>query len=261
MKNENIDGGKSFDWGKTSQEYAKYRDIYPEEFYHYILNKGLCTKGQEVLDIGTGTGVLPRNLYPYGAAFTGVDISENQIVQARALSEAAGMDIRFMCGPAEQMAFKEKSFDAVLACQCFTYFDHQVLVPEIHKILKDGGRFAILYMAWLPYEDVIAGQSEALVLKYSPLWSGCGEIRHFIEVPEVYGDYFELESQEIFDIKVPFTREAWNGRMRACRGIGASLSEAEADRFEREHQQLLERIAPEHFQILHYAAAAILKKR
>lgn len=28
--NKNIDNGKAFDWGKTSPDYAKYRDIYPE---------------------------------------------------------------------------------------------------------------------------------------------------------------------------------------------------------------------------------------
>ena len=31
----NIDAGQSFDWGKTSEDYAKYMDIYPEEFYHF----------------------------------------------------------------------------------------------------------------------------------------------------------------------------------------------------------------------------------
>lgn len=31
--NKNIDHGKAFDWGKTSEDYAKYRDIYPKEFY------------------------------------------------------------------------------------------------------------------------------------------------------------------------------------------------------------------------------------
>ena len=29
MANPNIDGGKEFDWGRVSAEYAKYRDIYP----------------------------------------------------------------------------------------------------------------------------------------------------------------------------------------------------------------------------------------
>lgn len=27
-----IDGGKAFDWGKTSKDYAMYRDIYPDIF-------------------------------------------------------------------------------------------------------------------------------------------------------------------------------------------------------------------------------------
>ena len=32
MKLEGIDKGNSFDWGKTSRDYAKYRDIYPVEY-------------------------------------------------------------------------------------------------------------------------------------------------------------------------------------------------------------------------------------
>lgn len=44
---QNIDKGKPFDWGKTSEDYAKYRDIYPQEFYDYILDLGLCKSGQK----------------------------------------------------------------------------------------------------------------------------------------------------------------------------------------------------------------------
>lgn len=29
ITNEHIDGGKAFDWGRTSADYAKFRDIYP----------------------------------------------------------------------------------------------------------------------------------------------------------------------------------------------------------------------------------------
>lgn len=67
IKNKIIDSGRGFDWGKVSYEYAKYRDIYPQEFYQKIIDLGLCKDGQKVLDLGTGTGVLPRNLYSYGA--------------------------------------------------------------------------------------------------------------------------------------------------------------------------------------------------
>ncbi len=81
--NKNIDNGKSFDWGRASSDYAKYRDIYPEEFYNKLAGLSLGIKGQKVLDLGTGTGVLPRNMYKYGAEWTGADISENQVAYAR----------------------------------------------------------------------------------------------------------------------------------------------------------------------------------
>ena len=42
--------------------------------------------GQKILDIGTGKGVLPRNLYSYGGKWTGTDISAEQIEQAKKLS-------------------------------------------------------------------------------------------------------------------------------------------------------------------------------
>ena len=36
IKDRRIDAGKPFDWGRTSKEYARFRDIYPEEFYRKI---------------------------------------------------------------------------------------------------------------------------------------------------------------------------------------------------------------------------------
>lgn len=88
---KNIDGGNAFDGDRTSADYAKFRDIYPKEFYKKIVARGLCIDGQKVLDMGTGTGVIPRNMYEYGAKWIGTDISENQIEQAKILSK--GMDI------------------------------------------------------------------------------------------------------------------------------------------------------------------------
>ena len=104
ITDERIDRGKAFDWGKTSEYYARYRDIYPELFYKKIVDRGLCIKGQKVLDLGTGTGVLPRNMYRYGADWIGTDISENQIEQARKLADAGKMKIDFQTVSAEQNA-------------------------------------------------------------------------------------------------------------------------------------------------------------
>lgn len=256
-----IDGGKAFDWGRVSEEYAKYRDIYPEEFYSRVASRGLCVKGQNVLDLGTGTGVLPRNMYRYGAKWTGTDISPEQIEQAKRLTKAAGMDIAFEAVSAENISYPAKSFDVITACQCFWYFDHSKVMPVLHSLLRPNGRLVILYMAWLPYEDRIAGESERIVLKYSPDWTGAGETRHPIHIPDIALEYFEPEWHEEYDLMVPFTRDGWHGRMKACRGVGASLSGDELRRWEEEHRRMLEPAAPEEFEVLHYAAVSVLRKK
>lgn len=139
-----IDGGKAFDWGKTSADYAKFRDIYPLEFYEKIVARNFCVAGQNVLDIGTGTGVLPRNMYRYGAKWTGTDISEKQIEQAEFLSE--GMNIDYIPISAENINFSDNSFDVITACQCFWYFDHDKIMPNLHRILKKTDAF--WYCIW-----------------------------------------------------------------------------------------------------------------
>lgn len=261
ISNKNIDNGKSFDWGKASESYAKYRDIYPDIFYEKLRGFGIAEQGTHVLDIGTGTGVLPRNMYGCGCEFTGIDISANQIAYAENLAGEEGKNINFFACAAEDADFSDNAFDAATACQCFFYFNHSRLAPKMAQILKPGGKFAVAYMMWLPFEDKIALSSERLVLKYNPSWSGGGETRHCIPIPEVYNKYFSPCGSAVFDVKIPFTRESWNGRINACRGIGASLDESAVHKFSEEHLRLLKETAPETFDILHYCAISVLQKK
>lgn len=62
---EMIDNGNNFDWGKASENYAKYRDIYPKSMYEKLNELGVGVRNSHCLDIGTGTGVLPRNMYSF----------------------------------------------------------------------------------------------------------------------------------------------------------------------------------------------------
>lgn len=66
--------------------------FYPEIFYNKIIERNLCIRGQKVLDLGTGTGVLPRNMYRFRAEWIGTDISENQILQAQILSDKSNVN-------------------------------------------------------------------------------------------------------------------------------------------------------------------------
>ena len=261
IQDERIDAGKAFDWGRTAGDYARFRDIYPNLFYEKIAERHLCVKGQTVLDLGTGTGVLPRNMARYGAEWTGTDIAPEQIAQAQRLAGEAHQKIRFLTMATEELDFPDNTFDVITACQCFWYFDHEKIMPKLARMLKKDGRLLLLYMAWLPYEDAVAGASEALVLKYSPSWSGAGETEHPIQVPGCVYEAFDPVYHEEYRLDVPFTRETWNGRMKACRGVGASLSAHELARWETEHRSLLERMAPPAFCVKHYAAMLELKRK
>jgi SAM-dependent methyltransferase len=225
---------------------------------------GLCIKGQRELDLGTGTGVLPRNLYRHGAEFIGSDISENQIEQARRLSAEAGMNISYIVSPAEAVDFPDGHFDVITACQCFIYFDKAVIGQKLHRLLKGGGHFCKLSMIWLPAECEIAQASENIVLKYNPTWTGAGFTREESafggEMPECLNGLFEIADTEEFDVPLSFTRESWHGRMKACRGIGASsLSAEQIAEWEKEHIAYLQTV-PEVFDIPHFVTMLNLRR-
>ncbi|MDO4166268.1 MAG: methyltransferase domain-containing protein [Eubacteriales bacterium] len=261
IRNKEIDHGKAFDWGKASEDYAKFRDIYPHAFYEKLAELSLGIAGQKALDLGTGTGVIPRNMYQYGASWIGTDISENQISYAKELSTAAGMDIEYIVASAEEVDFPDASFDVITACQCFMYFDKNVILPKIHKMLKAHGHFAVLFMAWLPEESEIAKTSEDLVLKYNPAWTGGGMTRYELQEPPWCGEWYRVANILTYDLPVSFTRVSWHGRMKACRGIGASaLSESEIASWEKEHWNYMQTL-PEEFSVLHYVTILDLEKK
>ena len=80
-----------------------------------------------------------------------------------------------------------------------------------------------------------------------------------ITIPEEYNKYFKVKESTIFDVKIPFTIDSWNGRIKACRGVGASLSNTEITNFEQEHLAMLKN-GTDNFNILHYCAITILEK-
>lgn len=227
-----VDKGQSFDFGKTSEEYAKFRDIYPKALYDRLYELGVGKSRTQWLDLGTGTGVLPRAMAHFGANIIGVDLSENQITQAKRLS-AEFKNISYKVCGAEGIDFAKNSFDAITACQCFWYFDPSVIVPKIKGMLRDGGIFVKIYMEFLEY-DPIAGKSAELVRKLNPKWNS-----GTVALADLKKHYFDNPHEEILYADIPFTRESWHGRMNSCRGVLASMDEKTFAQFENEHKKML----------------------
>jgi len=99
--------------------------------------------GQRALDVACGTGVLARaaaaRVGPTGHV-AGIDINEGMLAVARSTSPA----IEWQQCPAEQIAFEDGAFDAVL-CQFGLMFfaDRARAVREMARVLRRGGRLAV----------------------------------------------------------------------------------------------------------------------
>ena len=239
MKLNYIDDGNEFDFGKVSDEYAKYRDIYPKSMYDKLISFGIGKQGQNILDLGSGTAVLPINLYHTGANFTSTDISENQIAYGQKLAEQKGMNINFKVCSAENTGFEINHFDVVTAVQCFHYFDSEKAAKEIHRVLKSNGLFCKIFMDWLPHEDEKIMEMEQLVLKYNPHWKGGGFKQYQYSFPEWAKNRFDIDTIHSYNAILSFTKEQWLGRIKSCRGVGASLSPEKIQAFEDEYKNIL----------------------
>ena len=82
-----------------------------------------------------------------------------------------------------------------------------------------------------------------------------------LSCPKWIGRDFVVSAFFVYQEKIPFTRESWRGRIRACRAIGAELSAEETEKFDEEHVKLLERIAADEFSVLHWIDAHILSPK
>lgn len=257
--NAAIDEGREFDWGRASTDYARHRFGPPPSFFERLRVLGVGLPGQRILDLATGTGALARQFARQGAVVTGIDIAPEQVNAASRLARADGLDVRFAVASAERTGLSETSFDAVTANQCWLYFDRNRVLAEVRRLLARDGVLVVSYFNWLPLLDPVARASEQLVLKFSPHWNGAGWEGRIPPIPSWAKDECELTAMFWYDEPIPFTRESWRGRMRACRGTGASLNAEALASFDREHDSLLRSIAPETFTILHRISAHIVR--
>ena len=97
------------------------------------------------------------------------------------------------------------------------------------------------------------------MLEINPDWSAADWSGEFEVVPSWARERYELVQLTVFDVAVPFSRESWRGRFRACRGSGAGLRPEERAEFDRRHAALLERVAPESFTIPHRVDFRVLR--
>jgi SAM-dependent methyltransferase len=233
------------DFGRTAQDYAAHRAGFPKELFDRLAAMGIGRSGQRLLDLGTGTGTLARGFAGRGASVVGVDPSEPLLTEARRLSTGEGVRVDFRVGRAEDIDAPDGAFDVVSAGQCWHWFDRPVAASECRRVLRPAGALAICYFDWLPLPGNVVAATESLILEHNPEWPLAGGLGMYplwtLDVAEAGFDRLETFS---FDVTVPYSHDAWRGRIRASAGVAASLPPDAVAAFDLELAALLDRDFP-----------------
>ena len=122
-------------------------------------------RGREVLDVGSGTGVVALTAARLGAKVTGVDLTPELLTRARENGAIMDLDVAWQEGDAEALPFADAKFDIVVS-----QFGHmfaprpEIAVKEMLRVLKPGGTIA--FSTWPP--ELMVGRMFAVTGKYAP---------------------------------------------------------------------------------------------
>jgi SAM-dependent methyltransferase len=191
--------------------------------------------GERWLDLACGTGATAERACTAGAAVTGLDLSPVLIDTAKERAADLGLQIDYVIGDVERLAFEDGSFDKVSStCGIMFAPDHEATAAEIARVTKPGGRIALVN--WTP----TGGMAKVfkVMAPYQPApppsnpfdW---GDEQH---VRDMLGDSFELEfEQGVSILRIPSGEAYWE-LFSTSYGPTKSLAESLGDRREDLHR-------------------------
>ncbi|MBI4042667.1 MAG: methyltransferase domain-containing protein, partial [Deltaproteobacteria bacterium] len=128
-----------------------------------VIEKGNIEPGKKVLEIGSGTGLFTEYFAKTGAHVHGIDLSPDLIERAKArfknpppkatisipspsMGEGQGegespFSIDLRVADAEKIPYPDNTFDVVAGICVLHHLNLDQVLPEIHRVLKPGGKF------------------------------------------------------------------------------------------------------------------------
>jgi SAM-dependent methyltransferase len=123
-------------FGEVAGDYHRLRPGPSPQALDWLIPPGAT----DVLEIGAGTGILTRLLAERVSHVTAVEPDERM---RSLLPEAPGVEV--LAGWAEALPAPDASVDAVLAASAWHWVDEERAVPEVARVLRPGGRLALVW--------------------------------------------------------------------------------------------------------------------
>ena len=150
---------RAVSFGAVAGAYERGRPGYPDDAVRWLAGRA----PRDVVDLGAGTGKLTRSLVALGHRVSAVEPLPEMLDELRAaVPEAVAV-----AGSAESIPLDDGSADIVTCAQAFHWFDHGPALTEIARVLRTGGRLALVWntrderVAWVEeLSQLMVGRSK-----------------------------------------------------------------------------------------------------
>ncbi len=137
---------------KPEGERAKKAYSNPKSHYksfEIILDKLKLKKDDRYVEIGFGGGALLKRALQYVSYAAGIDHSSDMLDATKEqLKESSYDELDLVQGDAASLPWEDESFTAAACANMFFFVEKpQEVLNEIHRVLKPGGRFAMVTMS------------------------------------------------------------------------------------------------------------------
>ena len=124
-------------FARVADAYEQARPGYPADAVLWLAGETPC----DVVDLGAGTGKLTRSLAALGHHVVAVEPLGEMLDRLRATVPG----VTAVTGSAESMPLPDGAADVVACAQAFHWFDQEAALAEIARVLRPGGRIALVW--------------------------------------------------------------------------------------------------------------------
>jgi len=121
-------------------DYAIGRPSYPDASIDALFESFPDPSHLTVIDLGAGTGISSRLLAARGAQVIAVEPNAAMAAKSERIA-----NLRWQIATAERTGLPSASADIVAAFQAFHWFEHPATIAEMLRLLRPGGRAAVIY--------------------------------------------------------------------------------------------------------------------
>ncbi|MEV7232390.1 class I SAM-dependent methyltransferase [Polymorphospora sp. NPDC051019] len=196
-------------FGADPERYDRARPRYPQALVEQIV---AATPGPEMLDVGSGTGIVARQLAAAGCKVLGVE------PDARMAEFARGTGVETEVATFEAWEPAGRQFDAIVSGQTWHWVDAVAGGAKAAQALRPGGRLVVFWNVFQPPPEV----NDAFAAVYREVMPDMPVYQSVMPALEGYSVFFTKAADGIrhaaafdepeewrFDWEQVYTRDDW----------------------------------------------------